>query len=484
MQFFPNKFGKFGADYSFPIPYLLDGYFWFKENGIFGVPWFTPSFCGGLPRFPDPQSGHYSIPQFINFVFDPVVSVKLTFIVFAALGFWGFYILLRKMFHLSSEASLLGATLFLFNDFYTYRMIGGHFNFHSFMLFPFIVFWIGRQEYLNGKPDKKLFIYDSLSAGFLISYMVYSGAASILPIVIVAAFVAGLIYGVRRKDFRYDYYYLKIVCALLSAAALSSSMVVAVISYLKHFPRDYYPLPGIPEIKSIAFIIMKTLFWAPAHRYASEVVVNSRFALDRGWLEYGITVVPLLIILAGVAALIRKVFSGGGLGMPPKRKLAAIASIVILLSIPVFVNYYSPAVNAFLKTLPLIKNSSDPFRWFLVYIPIAIIAASIFMEITPILKRYDKAIAIVGIVSVVGINYFTCKEYYQHGNYDAEPIVVSYHMVEAGERSTEITHIGLSGPKATGPERNVFVNNMLAYGVSQLNCYDPIFGYNLESFPF
>jgi hypothetical protein len=115
-NFFPAN-GKLGDDYSLFFPSMLDGVFWHQVNGVSKVPWFTPAFGGGLPKFPNPQSVYYSVEQFLCFVTDPLTSVKITLFLFALLGFVGFYLLLKKIFSLSSLTSLLGATLFLFNGF-------------------------------------------------------------------------------------------------------------------------------------------------------------------------------------------------------------------------------------------------------------------------------------------------------------------------------------------------------------------------------
>jgi len=85
-QFFPNKHNNLGVDYTYFLPILLNGYYWFQSNGLFEVPWFTPAFCGGVPYLPNPQTMYYSFPQLLTFFTDPASSVYITFIVFALLG--------------------------------------------------------------------------------------------------------------------------------------------------------------------------------------------------------------------------------------------------------------------------------------------------------------------------------------------------------------------------------------------------------------
>ena len=36
--FYPNLQGKLGHDYALFLPKLLDGYFWYRANGLLAVP--------------------------------------------------------------------------------------------------------------------------------------------------------------------------------------------------------------------------------------------------------------------------------------------------------------------------------------------------------------------------------------------------------------------------------------------------------------
>ena len=44
-----------GHDYAFVIPQMLDSHLHFLINGL-GIQWYTPSFGGGLPAFPNPNN--------------------------------------------------------------------------------------------------------------------------------------------------------------------------------------------------------------------------------------------------------------------------------------------------------------------------------------------------------------------------------------------------------------------------------------------
>ena len=78
-QFFPNFKGLVGHDYQQFIPNFMFGKIWFQKNFL-SVPWFSPSFCCGIPFFADPQTMYYSMPQIIYLIFDPILSLKIFFL--------------------------------------------------------------------------------------------------------------------------------------------------------------------------------------------------------------------------------------------------------------------------------------------------------------------------------------------------------------------------------------------------------------------
>ena len=89
-NFFPNSSSHLGHDYSLVLPNLIFGKIWFQNN-LFSIPWFSPSFCCGIPFFSDPQTGYYSVQQLIFIFFSPVIALKLSFFLFSLIAFFGFF---------------------------------------------------------------------------------------------------------------------------------------------------------------------------------------------------------------------------------------------------------------------------------------------------------------------------------------------------------------------------------------------------------
>ena len=116
-QFFPNSNGLAGHDYKQFIPNFMFGNIWFYNNFL-SIPWFTPSFCCGIPFFGDPQTMYYSFQQLIFLLFSPLLSLKIMFLFFSLISFLGVFFLMHKSFKKNIYISLIAASLFLFNGFF------------------------------------------------------------------------------------------------------------------------------------------------------------------------------------------------------------------------------------------------------------------------------------------------------------------------------------------------------------------------------
>ena len=145
-RFLPGARATVGHDYARNhTPYLLAGHFFALRNGLLAVPWFTPAVCGGIPLLRQPQQPL----RFAAAAAGPGHRLRHRLSrhlrrLSLAVGFWGTYLLLRRVFALRMPASVLGAVIVLFNGFYSHRFIVGHLAFHSFMLAPLIAYLLAK----------------------------------------------------------------------------------------------------------------------------------------------------------------------------------------------------------------------------------------------------------------------------------------------------------------------------------------------------
>ncbi len=476
-QFFPTRNGTLGHDYSRILPDLLDGYYWFRSNGIFEPFWFTPAFCGGQPALGAPESGFYSVAQFLTFFADPLASVYATVLLFASIGFWGFYLMLRACFGSGRQAAVLGGALFMFNGFFIHRMMIGHFAFHGVMLIP----WVA---YLLLRPTrKKIFatMLNGAAAGCMLAYGAYSGMVHLLLPCAIAVLGIAAIHGLVRGDS--TGFVPRSLFAVLVAGGLSAAKLTAALLFLRNFPRSDYSLPGIDSIRETMKILFSTLFISPAdiETRVMPQLDNLQWAVGRHEWEYGVTWVPLLIILAGTAVMLSHLRKAR-----PRPGMTGWAWLVLLgcvLVLPISLNIYTPAWNAFLKHIPVIKSSVFLMRWFLVYIPLVILASALLLDRISPLTRSRNLMLLAALAALVWINAAKDREFYVAQPYRPDAIINAWKAATAGTAKVRIQTItaNLVADNQIWMTNNR--NDAIATGGSQLACFNPIFGYGLEHFP-
>lgn len=471
-SFFPNYYDGLGHDYSLLFPSLLDGYFWFRNNSLLDVPWFSPSFCGGQPNFADVQSGYYSVVQALAFFFNPLTSTYASVVLFAAIGFWGMYLLLRKVFKVSEESAFLAASLFMFNGFYSHRMIVGHFGYHGFMLVPWAALLLLHSIPNDRKGMQSINVFSAVWVGLIIAYWIQSGLGSLMiPVALAVLAIVCLADFGNWKDFFY-----RSAGAIVIASALCASKLVAGAAFMANFNRSHYLLPGIKGVPDAISLILTTLFFPlkEIEQFAIPKMTNMQWMLSRHEWEFSVTFIPLLIIVVCWATRLR---TGIGPRQDNNKKTNfSLILLLIVLAIPLVLNIYTPEWNATLKSIPLIKSSSGLIRWWIIYIPIVIIYAAMELDRLHFLSNHRSTVVAGCVLLIVGLNLTQDRLYYDMQHYDPKTISEAYAALGKSDAKPAIHSIGTATPAAQG-------NDTLVSGVSQLTCYNPSFGYRLESLP-
>ncbi|ABW67270.1 hypothetical protein [Desulfosudis oleivorans] len=484
IPFFPNSSGMLGNDYGLKLPQLLDGYFWFKTNGLWPVYWFSPAFCGGAPVFAHPVNHFYSVPQFLTFLMDPLAAVICTWMVFGVLGFIGFFVLMRRGFSVSVSVAVFCATLFLFNGFFASRMRIGHIDYHSFMLVPWCAVLLLMQR-PAGAWGRWMLTGDTIAAGLIITYMLYSGAQSVLPAFVLTVLVVCLICLLLRPDrFSTKIFMLQYLTACFLALALSAAKLSAIFHFLNRFPRTHYALPQFDGIVDTLSAVYRALFTGSAHIFFTSRMIHQPYPLGPHEFDFGLTPVPLVVVAAAVVfRLMQGPVNERRFAFSLKRGLLFFV-VCLLMAVPVFLNTYYPVWGEWLKTVPIIKNSTQCVRWFCMYIPVVILMAGIAMEKTPVSLKTRSVLAAAGAAAVILMNMTADRAYYHSQRYSPESIVDAYHAVRSGEVRPMITHIGACVDENGRVDWRINRNDTMTDHQSQMFCYDSIFGYFLETFPF
>ena len=196
-KFFTDNLGH---DYEQFIPNLIFGKIWFQNNFL-AIPWFTPSFCCGLPYFADPQSMFYSINQLVFLIFDPIKATKILFFVLSIISFLGMFLLSKKL-NFNKYTALLSASLFLFNGFFVYRAIIGHVAYLSYVFIPLFCFFLIKSF---EKSNKKSRIINLLISSLIFANFFHSGSGPIILIITASIFCTILLYGIIKNNFKIFY---------------------------------------------------------------------------------------------------------------------------------------------------------------------------------------------------------------------------------------------------------------------------------------
>ena len=458
-----------GADYTFFLPRLLYGYFWQIENGFFSVPWFSPAWCGGLPYFADPQVMFFSVPQLLMLVLDPQQTVFATFVLFALFGGLGFYGLARA-FGLSQWFALIAAWLFVFNEFYTFRLLIGHFTYHVFPLTACIALFLIN----SSKSEGSIKWVNLLLAGIAIAYVVHAGGANFLLPMMLSVTAIALIYSMKANASL-----VRLGAGLLQAGSigflLSVSKISAGIAFVRWFPRDSLSLGIFDSLLGSLFSIFTMLFmnpWLVLKDIPQEILVQTHE------LRYGVTVIPLLFLMLGLAALPRIIVRIN------VRNLLAFVVLMLIVSLPIVLSIESSEIDAAIKSLPYFREMSLAVRWVALLIPLVILVPILLAQLVidevanQKVRRLITGVMVVSFLVLIVPSHLLADRK-MSVRYDPSALYDGYKRVQEGGSVPIIKEISSDSKDKTFLGMD---DDFLRGGSSRI-CYQPLFGYRLEKYP-
>ena len=487
--FFPTSQGTIGNDYGLSLSGLVDGFIWHAKNGLWEVPWFTPSFCGGQPLFADPQSGYYSVPQWLTFLTNPLSASYLTLLLFATVGFFGIYLLARRFFELSPSWAILAASLYLFNGFLAHRMIEGHTGYHGLTLAPWLAVLL-----LLPAANRMATLGLGMIAGCIATYWLQSGLTTLMLPASLSVSVILLLYRLRQpwpRDL-----VIRALTAVTVSLLLCASKLVASLSFYSQFERTQYLLPGFDNPIALLFANLLALFFPSktAALVGEQWLVNAQWSLLPHEWAFGFTVVPILA-LTRARALARGAKSESELPDPSTTKAdraglltttAILIGIAVILLIPIAIQFYTPTLNAWYKSMPLIGATVAPMRWLIIYLPFIPIATALLAQ-RSLNGRQDRATHLVaGLMMVlIGLTLAEFRLYFDAPTYRPDKVLAGYQqLATGGTKNHRLQSIGMMTDPITGETiSDGRRNDIVVDGISQMGCYNPSFGYRLEKLP-
>lgn len=462
-RFFPNQSGHLGYDYGMFLPWLIAGFFWQSANGPLPPPDFVPSFCGGIPFLFNPQSLYYSLPQWLVAWFQPVQALLIAWITFGLAGGLGMYALLRRALLVSPAAALLGAVIFLLNGFYTTRMLIGHVTYHGVMLLPAIAITLFLPP--SHVPRLAAIAVRAVLAGLLLAYLFYSGGTNtILPMILALAILALILRHTGRwhRD-------------LPTIAAAGCLIGIGLCAY-KLLPALAF---AANVVRPVALRMSDHLLSLIAGAFVSLFVPQAlshlgpaRLVVDRVELEYGVGIVPLLVLPAAAWITLRR-------GSPSRR--LTLLGILLLLAVPILVNFDGLGLRWLVLHLPVVRSMSVMLRFWFAYIPVlCVLTAVAFDQLIPNSQHRARWSAAAIALTIVQCSA-TDMGYYAEQPYDPAPLAAAYAKIHTGGAVPPITRVddpwALNG-QLPGASRD----DALVDGISAFPCYEPMFGYRMQVF--
>lgn len=475
LRFFPNAGGGIGYDYGLFLPWFVGGYFWQAVNGPWVPPEYLPSFCGGVPLLFNPQSVFWSVPQQLMAVLPPLASLIVSWIGFGLAGAGGMYLLARRVFAVSRSAALLGAVLFLLNGFYTTRMIIGHVTFHGVMLLPLIAVLLFARP-AQSVPARRRWagiVARSVGAGLLLAYLFYSGGTNtILPMGLALLLLAVLVaHGGRWHR------------TIVPVAAVAALLCLALCAY-KLLPALAFAGSVVrPVSLRMTGNIVALVGGAGMSLFVPQALAllpPEKLLLDRVEFEYGVGLVPLLAIGAGLWTACRR----GDLARPfAGGRWPLVLAGIVLLALPIVVNWDALGMRWLMLHLPVVKMMSVMLRFWFAYVPLLCVASALLLDYCVARPGRRALWASAGMLLTIGQTASTDMSYYAAMSYDPARLTAAHARVAAGAPPPPVVRIAdpwlVDGQVVSdGSARN----DALAHGTSPFPCYEPMFGYRMEVF--
>jgi hypothetical protein len=466
-----------GHDYGYVVPHLMDTDIHYKINGL-SIQWYTPSWGGGLPAYPNPEHIQFSLPQFLTLILDPWTASIISTVVFILIGYFAMYFFIVRIMGLQWRAGVLGALFFTINGFYIEHTVVGHIGFQTFPLLPVITLAL----FSASLPVT----ISAIVISFVMTIVIHQSGFYIFVVFLLSLAVAlPVLYLVNAKVFNFKRMLIVTLLAALFFILLSGSKIYAVYSFMRFFPRyvsDNFPITTFQGLIGMVKQYVGVMGLAPlrllrgrdinALRSYYSIVFNHEYGV---W-EYDISLTPILWIFLSVGFLFhffpkehiptRPVFH-------PGRWLAGgllILATWLVIEFTLAKGILYPA----LQDLPILSSLHVNVRFAsaLIY-PLAILGAYSSEAVFSKFKFLTKPITfslITFFTLAPMLFYFSFSKDLWNRNFNISQSMHTFQLIQEAKILPVDTIVQLKK------------NLNLLESSSNLSIYEPIFGYNLDNF--
>lgn len=461
-----------GNDYRMTIPDMLDTLLHYKVNG-FVIQWYTPTFGGGIPVYPDPNSGQFSLPMLLTLLIAPWLAVNLSTAIYIFVGGIFCFYLLKNVFKLHWTSSVLGATFFSANGFIVQRIAVGHLGYQIFPVLAILIF-------LLLDSSLPVFIAGILFALVVVA-LIYSAAYFLIIVFgLSISIVLPLVYIYKKDVFSWRRIAGVILIGGIISLLTSGSKLGAVYAFMKLFPRqvaDNYPVSVLQGLLGIVLQLLGTMNLAPLLKLTGidptlmAGMMTGITGAPYGYWEFDMSISPIVwgILILGAYQLLRKPKEYAKWFLPDRKWIAWIfLAFFVWLTIEFILA--KGLIYPYLQKLPILSSLHvNPRFTSALLFPLAFCAAILYNSwiANGSGRKSVFVFLIVNLFTLLPlISYFLIRGDLQSRNYDLTESTNIYNLIQAGDT------LNITGISETASNTEA-----LSQHLSNRYPYDPIFGY-------
>ena len=470
-----------GHDFRYFLPRLLDTYIHSLNNGL-SIQWFTPSFGGGLPAFPNPQQIQFSLTQFLVFMFNPWIANLISIAVYTLIGYFACYFFGRNILQFSWMVSVLCALFFVGSGFIIQHLASGHINFHVYPLSALFFYVLFSQAWKVWQRGVVL--------GMLLAIFIHAAGFYIVIVLVLSFFmVVPLVYLLQPNWRDIKGLTIAVVICVLSAVLLSGGKMYAVLGFMQNFPRvitDHYyssfiqslvgfvmQLIGVP-LFTIPFRVLKDDPSAVG-QMMTALIGGSRFGL---W-EMDVAISPVLLYIfflqfRKIPRKLRDIYRQKKI--PVLQKDQVFALMVLVFGVWLAFEFTSARGVLFdpIRTLPIVRSLYNNLRYAVSYlIPMVFLGGYFFNKEFSQVKKEKRipTFSFFYLVTLLWLGvYFLLPYDLQSRNFNLQQTLSDYTSVKNG------------GTFQVSGIMDITDNLVFSNQASSLHPYENIFGYGQEEF--
>jgi hypothetical protein len=478
LLFLNRAYPMVGHDYRLAFPQMLDSLLHFRINGL-SIQWYTPTFGGGLPAFSNPNNLQFSLLTFFALLVQPLQAVMITASIYIGMGLAASYYLFSRVLKLHWTASILGALFFSANGFIMQRVAVGHLGYQTFPVIAILVITL-----LDPSIPKAI-------AGLILSLVVamlvhIAGYFLIVVFGLAILIILPLVYLYKPALFSWKRILTVLSIGGIVALVLSASKLAAVYAFMRFFPRqiaDHYQTSGILAglfgivLQLLGTMNLTPLFWAARldPNLLGGYLISATGAFYGYW-EFDMSMSPVVfgIVIIGIYSFLRKPKKYPNLFAVNKKWIAWIL-LIFFIWLTIEFTLAKGFMYPLLQKLPLLSSLHVNPRFAAAFLfPLALSAAVIYNGWAAKWSGRKSVLLFlaVNLLTLIPLStYFMIKTDLQDRSYDVTESQEIYSLIRSGDNLT-----------ITGIVSNVENTDALLLHQSNLQPYEPIFGYQLDSF--